>query len=314
MSFSRSAAAVSTRSVSSSEAPRGRSTTTAISDLLSKGSSFTRTLLVAKSACAAASRRRRRCRKRFEPLRALQQRLGDARVETPMAPRSCVTMAGAALLFETPAGDLQQQPGRDRHGHEEGEHHRQRGVRRNGAHIGPHQPGDEHHRQQRRDDGQGRDDGRIADLRHGLDGGLDEAALAAHLPVAHDILDDDDGVVDENADREDEREEADAVDRVAHQPGGEERQQNRRRDDDEDDDALAPADHHHDQQDDGDGGEREMEQEFVRLLRGGLAVIARHGDFEIFGNDAALHRFRAASARPRRRSPHWRPCAWRWRC
>ena len=112
--------------------------------------------------------------------------------------------------------------------------------------------------------------------------------VAAHLPVPDDVLDDDDGVVDENADREDQREQADAVDRVAHHPGGEERQQDRRRDDDEDDDALAPADRRGDEHDDRDGGEREMEQQLVGLLVRGLAVVARDRDVEVRRNDAAL--------------------------
>ena len=157
--------------------------------------------------------------------------------------------------------------------------------------YGPHQAADEHHRQQRRDDGERRDDGRVADFGDALDRGLDQAALAAHAPVAHDVLDHDDGVVDEDADGEDQREQADAVDRVAHHPGREQRQQDRRRHDDEGDDALAPADRHDDQRDDRAGGEREMEQKLVGLVVGGRAVVARHLDVEARRNEAALDAF-----------------------
>ena len=65
-----------------------------------------------------------------------------------------------------------------------------------------------------RDDGEGGEDRRVADLVDGVDGR--EARLApAELVVAVDVLDDDDRVVDEDADREDEGEERDAVQRVA---------------------------------------------------------------------------------------------------
>ena len=72
-------------------------------------------------------------------------------------------------------------------------------------------PGHEQHRQQRRHDRQRRDDGRIADLGHRLDRGLHARAAVPHRPVPGDVLDHHDGVVDQDADREDQREQADAV-------------------------------------------------------------------------------------------------------
>ena len=89
------------------------------------------------------------------------------------------------------------------------------------------------------------------------DRGVGPTAAVVHRPVARNVLDDDDRVVDEDADREDEREQADAVDGVAHQPGGEEREQDRRRDDDEDDEPLAPADGERDEDDDRDRRKRQ---------------------------------------------------------
>ena len=50
---------------------------------------------------------------------------------------------------------------------------------------------------------------------------------SAHVPM--DVLDDDDRVVDENADREDQREQRDAIDREPPRPGGEQRRRERRR-------------------------------------------------------------------------------------
>ena len=75
-------------------------------------------------------------------------------------------------------------------------------------------------------------------------------AAVMHRPMPGDVLDDDDGVVDQNADREDQREQADAIDRIAHRFGGEERQQDGRRNDDQRDERLAPADGERDEQDD----------------------------------------------------------------
>ncbi len=236
---------------------------------------------------------------------------GDLRVE-PAERADVVRMALAVLdRCGVAAGDAQQQPRRDGDRDAEREQHRDRGVGRNRAHVGAHHAADEHHRQQRGDDGQGRDDGRIADLGDRLDRGLDQAALAAHRPMPGDVLDHDDRVVDQNADREDQREQADAVDRVAHQPRGEHRQQDGGGDDDEHHHAFAPADRQRDQDDDRQRGEAEMEQQLVGLLGRGRAVVAGDRDFEAGRNDAALDDLEAAAARrppPRRR---WRPCAWR---
>ena len=172
------------------------------------------------------------------------------------------------------AGELQHQPGRDHHRDEEGEDHRGGGVGRDRAHVGAHHARDEEHRQQRGDHGERGDDGRVADLGHRLDRRLPAVAAVVHRPVAGDVLDHDDGVVDQDADREDQREQADAVERVAHEPRGEEREQDRGRDDDRHHERLAPADGEGDQGDDRDRGEAEMEEELVGLLVGGLAVVA----------------------------------------
>ena len=89
-----------------------------------------------------------------------------------------------------------------------------------------------------------------------------------------DVLDDDDGVVDQDADREDQCEQADAVDGVAHQPGGKQRQQDRHRNDDRHDATFAPADGDGHQQHDRQRRKPKMEQQFVGLVVGGLAVVA----------------------------------------
>ncbi len=107
--------------------------------------------------------------------------------------------------------------------------------------------------------------------------------------MARDILDDDDGVVDQDADREDEREQADAIDRITHHPGGEEREQDRRRNDDHDDEAFPPPDGDGDERDDRDRRESEVEQELVRLLGRGFPVVSRDGDVDAGRDDASAH-------------------------
>ncbi|MPL73164.1 hypothetical protein SDC9_18957 [bioreactor metagenome] len=175
--------------------------------------------------------------------------------------------------------DLHHQPGRDDHRDEKGKDHRRRGDRGNGRHVGAHQATDEQHRQQRRDHGQRGDDGRVADLGHRLDRLRDAGARGLHRPVPRDVLDHHDRVVDEDADREDQREEADAVQREAHDVRGKQRQQDRHRNDDRHHDAFPPADREEDKRDDRHRGEAEVEQELVRLLVRGLAIVA--GDLHL---------------------------------
>ncbi len=96
-----------------------------------------------------------------------------------------------------------------------------------------------------------------------------------HRPVAVDVLDHNDGVIHQDADREDQGEQRDAVQRVTEQEGAEQRHQDgdgdhhcrhRRR---------TPADGQPDEGDDRDSGQPEMEQQLVGLLLRRLAVVAR---------------------------------------
>ena len=145
-----------------------------ISDLLSNGSSLTVTLLVtnnthtARVATPTAIRNRQ-----ADPARA-HDRAGQAAIksaENTLAVRSFVLVQRVPFRMQA-----QHQPRRDHHGDEEREQHRRRRVGRDRRHVGPHQAGDEQHRQQRRHHGQGGDDGRIADFRHRLDRALHSAS------------------------------------------------------------------------------------------------------------------------------------------
>ena len=106
--------------------------------------------------------------------------------------------------------------------------------------------------------------------------------------MARDVFHHHDRVVDQNADREDQREQADAVDGVAHQIGGKQRQQDRGGDHHQRHQRFAPADRHRDQHHDRDGGDAEMQQQLVGFFVGGLAIVARHGDLNVGRDQPAL--------------------------
>jgi hypothetical protein len=107
--------------------------------------------------------------------------------------------------------------------------------------------------------------------------------------VPHDVLDDDDRIVDQDADREDEGEERDAVQRVAVQVEHEQRQRERHRNGDQDHERLAPAKGQPDEHGDGDDRDKHVPQELVRLVRRGLAVVARDRDLHIARKEVAAH-------------------------
>ena len=195
------------------------------------------------------------------------------------------------LAAEVRLGELakepEREPRRDDERDEEGEDHRGRGVHGDRAHVRPHQARHERERKKRRDDREGREDRRVADLVHGVD--RREARLApAELVVAVDVLDDDDRVVHEDADREDEGEERHAVQGVAEEIRREEREGERRGDRDEDDDRLAAPEEERHEDHDGERREAHVEDQLGRLLVGRLAVVARLRDRHVGGHDGPL--------------------------
>ena len=200
--------------------------------------------------------------------------------------RGEVLFAAEVLLGEL-AEEPERQPRRDDERDEQREDHRRRGVHGDRAHVRAHQAGDERERQQRGDDRERREDRRVADLVDGVDGR--EARLApAELVVAVDVLDDDDRVVDEDADGEDEGEERHPVQRVAEEVRREERERERRRHRDEDDDRLAAAEEERHEEHDGERREPEVHDQLGRLLVGRPAVVARLRDRDVGGQDGTL--------------------------
>ena len=213
---------------------------------------------------------------------------GGCRIETSEFPTILVVLLGVDGRI---ACHFQHQPRRNHDRYEEGEDHRRRGIGRDRAHIGAHHAGDEEHRQEGGDDGQGCNDRRIADLGDGLNGAAAARALVAHAPVTGDVFDDDDRVIDENADREDKGKERDAVQRVAHQARGEKGEQDRHGNDDGNDQSFATADRQPDEGDDRDGGEAEVVEKLVRLLVGGFAIVAGHLDMNVLRDQLAFQGF-----------------------
>ena len=145
---------------------------------------------------------------------------------------------GGAAFEHTDRG-----PRRDGKRDGDGEQHRRRGADRNRPHVRAHQPTDERHRKNRRNHRQSGEDRRIANFVDGFERELVNRFLVGtrQPDVAHDIFDDDDCVIHQDSDREDQREERDAVQRVAVEVKNEERERERRGDREEDDERLPPA-------------------------------------------------------------------------
>ncbi len=181
------------------------------------------------------------------------------------------------------------EPGHEDEGGDQREDHRGRRQHRDGQHVGAHHVGDEAHRQQRRDHGEGGEDGRVADFVDGVDGQF-VVGVALVEPAPVDVLDHDDGVVDQNADGEDEREHRHAVDGELQDIGDRQRHQQHGRNGDQHDDRR-PRAH-------GDEGEHrhqgrhdeQLEDQPRHLLVGGGTVVARDGDGDVGRNEHTLHR------------------------
>ena len=192
------------------------------------------------------------------------------------------------VIVQRLAGKADHQPGGDDHRDEERKDHRRRGVDRDRRHIGTHQPRNEQHRQQRGNHRQGGDDGGIAHLGNGLHCRVDPASAILHRPVAGDILDHHDRIIDQDADREDQREQADAVDGKAHDLAGEHGQHDGGGDDDRSNSGLAPADRKADQNHDRNRCQGEVKDQLVGLFVGGFAIVAGHRHADAVGDQPAL--------------------------
>ena len=114
----------------------------------------------------------------------------------------------------------------------------------------------------------------ITHLVHRRHGGVSAGHLAVLArPPACDVLHHHDGVVDQDADGENQGEETDPIDRVAHGPEREERQQDRGRDHHADHERFAHAYEQPDQNHDHRSRREKLQEQRAGLGGGGLAVI-----------------------------------------
>ena len=101
------------------------------------------------------------------------------------------------------------------------------------------------------------------------------------------VLDHDDRVVDQYADREDQREQRYPVERKSPGPGCEQRHRQRHQHRGADDHRLARAERDHHQQHDHPGRECQLLDQRHRLFVGGFTVVARHRNLDAVGNQNA---------------------------
>ena len=194
---------------------------------------------------------------------------------------------GMTLSMPT-AAELHHQPWSHRDGDEEGEDHGGGGIGRDRAHVRAHHAGHEEHGKKCRDHCQRRHDGGVADFGHRFDGRLNARAPIPHGPVPGNVLDHHDGIINEDADGKDQREETHTIERVAHDARSKEGQQYGGRNDHGHDDCFPPADRERHQKNDRHCGEAEVEEKLIRLLIGGLAIIAGNLDIQVGRNEFSL--------------------------
>ena len=223
--------------------------------------------------------------------RAVEQRLHHAVIE----PREPVVgggvMAGSAggrgHRGKPPPQHADGGPRGDGEGDDEGEQHRGGRANRDRAHVRTHESADEGHGQDGGDHRPRGENRGVADLVHGLERDLAEGFAPgvgqAHVP--HDVFDDHDGVIDEDADGEDEREKRDAVERVAVEIEDEERESEGRGNREQDDERLAPAEEQQDEQGHAEDGDAHVAEQIVAFFSGGVAVIAGDGDGHVGGEE-----------------------------
>ncbi len=187
------------------------------------------------------------------------------------------------MLAREPEGE----PGRHDKGDGQGYQHADARIDRYRTHVRPHQPGHESHRQERRDNGQGGEDGGTAHLVHRLGYDLGQGSFREQPPSV-DVLHHHDRIVDQDAYRKNQCEQGNPVQGEPPGPGCEKRGKKGEHHRDADDHGFAaaqrdPYQHHH-----GRGGEDQLLDQLDRLVIGRHAVIARHRDFHAGRNHAAL--------------------------
>src|ERR1035441_2944895 len=170
-----------------------------------------------------------------------------------------------------PAEQPERGPGRNYEGNQQGEEHGRRSAHGNRPHIGSHQAADKGHGQYRRDHGEGGQNSGITHLGDRFDRDFTHrSAVVLRKPeVAHHVLDDNDGVIDENAYTKNQSEESYAIDGVAEEIEDGHGKRERDRNSQQHHTRLAPPQEERDQQGYGQGGEQQVLKQFIGLGFGG---------------------------------------------
>ncbi len=182
-------------------------------------------------------------------------------------------------------------PRRNHEGHHQRKQHGRGSAHGDGPHVGPHQAADKGHGQHGGKNGKSGENGGVANFSHRLHGNVVARTMLVlgQSEVAHHVLDHHDGVVHQNADRKDQREERDAVDGVAEKIKHRHGKRQRDRNGQQHHARLAPSQKERDQNGDRKRGQQQVLEQFVGFGLGGFAVVARGGHGHVAGNRHALH-------------------------
>ncbi len=241
------------------------------------------------------------------PAAMMQQRTHHAAIETRerilrmfrmqvLSTGGCNGSFGQRPVFPADTKQAHGRPWRDHERDRQGETHRGAGANGDRPHVGAHQAPDERHGQHGGDHGESGQDRGIADLVDGLDRDVIPGAppVLRQVKVPHDVLHDHDRIIHENADAEDEREERDAVQGESSEVEDQQREGERRGNGHANDAGLAPAERQPDQDHHPGHGDAHVQEKFVGLLRGGLAVVAGDAHRDVGRDDSALERIHLA--------------------
>ena len=125
------------------------------------------------------------------------------------------------------------------------------------------------------------------------------------------ILNHDDGIIDQDADGKNQREQRYAIQRVAVEIENGQRQRKRDRNRQQDDSGFAPAQCNGNEQGYRECGDEKMLEEFVRFVLGRFTVIARDRDVQIAGKQYRREEKRFCAEPLRKSAWRSRPYAWR---
>ena len=184
----------------------------------------------------------------------------------------------------------QRRPGRNNECDDQREQHRGRSTHGDRPHVRAHQSAHKGHGQNGGNHSKGRQNGGIADFVHGFDGDVDKGSstVLRQAEVANDVLNNDNGVVDQNADREDQRKQRDAIEGVAKEVEDEQRERQGDRNSEQHHARFAPAEREGNQQRHRERRQEQVLQQFVGFVFRRLAVIAGDGDVQVLGDQKAM--------------------------